>query len=167
MTAGLPPPRLVTGYGWQRPVQGRLAHVVPNGETRTLCGLVTARNTWSVVLDADLINGIGWCQSCGERASQESHAASAAIGRIWVVQDPDDKPKRIHGAVSVAEIPRVLAALGARMAQSKKDLLAELDHRMSTSRRGAAEPPHLAGVAPHSIAVRNGASSRDSCGTSA
>jgi hypothetical protein len=124
MTAGLPPPRLVTGYGWQRPIQGRLAHVVPNGETKTLCGLVTARNTWSIVLGADLINGISWCQTCGKRASQESHAANAANGRVL-----------INGRRSPAEVRRVLASLDDRMSRLTTDTLARLDNRMSTTDR--------------------------------
>jgi hypothetical protein len=128
MSSGLgPPPGLVHGYGWQRPPEGRLAHVVPTGEAYTLCGLVTSltKMPWSVVLGADLINGIGWCPSCGEHVRKLT--ASAAVDRVLIA-----------GRRSPAEVRRVLAALDGRMAQSKKDLLAELDRRMSTtSRRGA------------------------------
>jgi hypothetical protein len=99
------------------------------------------------VLDADLVNGIGWCQSCGERASQESHAASAANGRVLIA-----------GRRSPAEVRRLMASLDARMAQSTKDQLAELDRRMfPTSRRGAAEPPrHHDRVTPLSTGSMSG-----------
>jgi hypothetical protein len=152
MTAQLPPPRLVTGYGWQRPPDGRLAHVVPAGESYTLCGLVTsvAEQPWSIVLHADLDNGMGWCQTCGERTVQRSLAASAANGRILIA-----------GRRSPAEVRRVLGSLDARMGGMTKDILAKLDHRMSTTdRRGAARRPPPVGVAPHSIAVSNGSGHR-------
>jgi hypothetical protein len=84
MTSGLgSPPQLATGYGWQRPPDGRLAHIVPTGKNFTLCGLITdlTDEPWPRVFDADFANDVDWCRTCGDHvtADRDPGPTTAAI----------------------------------------------------------------------------------------
>lgn len=134
MTTGLgSAPTPAEGYGWRRPPDGRLAHLVPTGKNYTLCGLITSLTDepWPIVLSADFANDVWWCLTCGDHmsAAQESLGAS-----IWIAWRPEDLiarevERRINGSRTPAEIRRTLA---------------ELDARMSTDRRGATPPSRAA-----------------------
>jgi hypothetical protein len=122
-----PLPPAPSGHSWQIPDTGatsRIAHLVPDGGSFTVCGLALGdKGAWHKVLGVDEAN-VPWHEDC-YRISQESLG-----GSIWIAFRPEDvvrekAERHMNGSRTPAEVRRTLA---------------ELDARMSTSSRGAVKP---------------------------